>query len=84
MVNGAHGHVSHVVRLVVVGHNGVLEVVVDLHLPVGVKIVVVHVSTIFLATVFAVQVRDTHNYYTCNYDCILCTCCIMVRYLTSL
>ena len=62
MMYGAHGHVSHVVRLVVVGHKGVLEVVVDLHIPVGVKVVLVQVSTILLATMFAVQVRDTHNY----------------------
>ena len=56
MVDGAHGHMRHAVRLVVVGHKSVLEVVIDLNLPVEVKIVLVQVSTILLATIFAVQV----------------------------
>ena len=58
MVDGAHGHMRHAVRLVMVGHKGVLEVVIDLDPPVEVKIVLVQVSTILLATVFAVRVRD--------------------------
>ena len=81
MVDGAHGHVRHAVRLVMVGHKGVLEVVIDLDPPVEVKIVLVQVSTILLATVFAVQVRDyVHiTYIIISYDCILCT----VRYLAN-
>ena len=58
MVDGAHGHVRHAVRLVVVGHKGVLEVVIDLHLSVEVKIVLVQALTTLLATMFAVQARD--------------------------
>ena len=63
MVDGAHGHMDHVVRHVVEEHKGRLEDVTILHLPVVEIVVMVQVTRRLHVTPIAVLVR------LCNYQC---------------